>query len=207
MSYTPTKSTDHEERGPARFLEQFKRADNLGSILKAHLRQIQKLEDCLWEVITLRNIADGFGLILDWIGSIVGRSREGLPDEEYRIALRAQIRINRSNGKTKDLVDVATLSVPDETEVTYSETYPAGVWIEVVPKAAFNWRVLWRNLKATKAGGVRLFLVLTFTNRENTFTFAPFSPSYPDPIFDSLRGFGWDVNPDLGGKPCYVLGS
>lgn len=206
--YKPVRSTNHALRAPSRFIEQFKKKPVMTAMLVAFMNQVQDLENALWEIILLRNIVDGEGVILDMIGRIVGRKREGLIDTDYRIALRAQIRINRSVGKAVDVINVAILSLPDGVTFSYSEAYPAGIVVEVDPLVDFNVSVLWRNLKATKAGGVRLFLILTYVDPANAFTLRDYSSGgYAGRVYDNAQGLGYHADPTLGGGLTTVMGS
>ncbi len=205
MSYDLTPSTNHAARGVARFLEQFRRKPFLEAFLAALLKQVQKLEDATWEVILLRNLEDGEGIVLDWIGVIVGRPRQGLTDTDYKVALAAQIRINRSSGTGPDILDVAALSVPPGTVIDYSESYPCTIQV-VIQNQAVSIAVLFSNLFRTKAAGVRLYLVIPIQPPATSFKFAPWSPlGYPAPVYDSDHGFGWTGDPSLGGSFVMVM--
>lgn len=203
---TLAQSTDHEERARAKLLDQFQDKAYLEAVLRAFIFQVQRLEDCAWEVILLRNIDTGEGVQLDAIGRIVGRSRLGLDDPDYRIALRAQIRINRSSGRPEDLIDVTRLSIPAGFTFTYDEPGTAVIAVEIVEEVTFNILVLIGNLIRAKAGGVRLFLDYTSSPREDTFTFAPYSVGAPD-VTDLTRGFGNEGDTDLGGDFATVMAS
>lgn len=210
MTYDPIKSTDHIERGPLRFLEQFKEKAKLQALLVSYLRQIQLLEDCVWEVIFARTIEDAQGLTLDFIGAIVGRKRLALTDDDYRIAIRAQIRINRSSGTPEDIIAVTDLSIPASASFTYSEHYPAAITIDVLNTVAFTIKVLVDNLRAAKAGGVRLNLVYSYSPPEETFTLASGVDGDGLPVVayetSSLLGFGSTTDAALGGKLTSVIG-
>lgn len=158
MTYAPIKITDHADQGVAKFLEQFKDKAALEAWARSYLNRIQELEDAIGEVILIRGIDDSEGVGLNAIGKIVGRPRLALIDADYRIALRAQIRINRSSGTPEDLLDVTGLSIPAGQDFTLDEAYPATVIIEVLGQSVFNLLVLLDNLIRTKAGGVKLFL-------------------------------------------------
>lgn len=156
--YTPVASLDHALRGTRRFLEVFRGKPNLDHILRSYLDEIQKLEDATWEVLLIRSIEDSQGVLLDKIGVIVGRGRTGLTDHYYRIALRGQIAINKSDGTNMDLLKVAQLSAPG-FDFVFTPSYPATITLEMVSAAFFGVAVLMRNLITAKAGGVRLLLV------------------------------------------------
>lgn len=202
MAYTPTRETDHVRKGLDRFLEQFKGKPVFEAILTACLTQVQKLEDAIWEVIMIRGIELSEGVGLDAIGRIVGRARLGLEDSDYRVALRAQIRINRSSGTPNDLIEVTDLSLP-QTGFTaeYGEEYPAAVLITVNEQVTFLISVMFDNLIRTKAGGVRLFLFYTPSDPANIFQFAPDTSG----TVDSSTGFGDVLDSGSGGHLVSML--
>ena len=98
----------HVERGTDKLLSVL-RKPRVEALLASRLRMWQRIENAAWEVAFALNIDSGFGIILDRIGKIVGRGRNGLSDAAYKIGLLAQIRINRSNGNPIDFSDVASL--------------------------------------------------------------------------------------------------
>lgn len=196
------------DRGPPRLLEQFKNKAVLTALLNSYLARVQELEDATWEVIFARNLKDGQGVVLDWIGTIVGRDRQGLGDDDYRIALRAQIRINRTQGKPEDVIDVASLSLPDQTNFTYTEQYPCGIYLEVLDQVVFSVSVLFRLLVKAKAGGVRLFLIYSIDPPATVFQFADHDPlGYVTPVYDLAHGCGWENDPTMGGTLVMIQGS
>lgn len=161
-----TPRTDYVARAPTRFLEQFRNKTKLAGVLKSYETQLQKLEDAAWEVILYRTLntnpatgtAYAVGVQLDIIGRIVGRPRQGLSDSDYLIAIRGQIRINRSCGTPNDIIEVAILSLPPGYDFDYTELYPAAILVSITTQVLFTITVLFQNLVRTKSGGVRLLL-------------------------------------------------
>jgi hypothetical protein len=205
--YKPTQSTDHAPRAATRFLEQFQGKRNLQALLKSYMDQIQALENATWEVLENANLREGRGVILNAIGRVVGRPRAGLADSDYLRAIRTQIRINRSSGRARDVIQVARLSFPDDLDFTYSEDYPAGIQIEIQGLVDFAIQVSFRDLVRTKAGGVRLFLLAPMDPPDTIFTLADWSDSGSVPTYDTDRGMGWDADPTMGGHLLLALGS
>jgi hypothetical protein len=202
MSYEPIASADHADRGPLRLLEQFKEKPLLEALLRSYLTQIQNVEDCAWEVIYARNIETGVGDQLDKIGEIVGRERLGLEDDEYRLAIRCQIRINRSSGKPTDIQVITEMTLDDAWTFEYREFYPARIQITIVELVTFSLRLLLDNLRAAKMGGVALDIVYSTELPEESFTLAP-STSY---VIDEDLGFGSTTTPATGGYLATVTG-
>ncbi len=199
MTYDPQQISDHTDQGLAKLLEQFREKPYLEALLKSYLDQIQKLENAIWEVILIRGIDASEGVNLDHIGRVVGRARLGLGDVDYRLALKAQIRINRSSGTPEDMIDVTRLSIPTTQDFTYDEAYPATIVIEVLGQSLFTILVLLDNLVRAKKGGVRLLLETSI--EEDAFTFSE-DDSAPD---DLAHGLGDDLDSSVGGHLTDVL--
>lgn len=206
MTYAPQQSTDHADRGPLRLLDQFKNKPKLVGLLRSYLKEIQKIEDAAWEVLYYRTILNGFGIVLDRIGKIVGRPRNSLIDSDYKIALRAQIRINRSSGTPEDIISVAVLSLPVGFGFLYHETYPAAIIASIPQQVTFNILVLFQNLTLCKLGGVRIQLEYTTDPPGEWFLWAPNNVAVTDTAHgwaDIDRGSGINA----GGRLSSVLDS
>lgn len=124
----PERNTTHIERGLEKLIGQFQDKPVLKALLTSYLRRTQRVEDMAWDVAYQLNIDAGTGWILDAIGRLVGRGRSTYAsDAVYRIALRAQIAINRSRGRVRDIVEVGRLSfgtvvVKDYPPASYTAT-------------------------------------------------------------------------------------
>lgn len=206
-----TYSTDHLTRGLRKMLGQFQDSARMRALLASYLRQIQKLEDFARDVALVMSINTGVGVGLDRIGKLVGRGRGGLADDDYRYALRAQIRINRSSGVTEDFIDVLMLSVDRNPlfSVDAHDTGPAtaeAVMHGAVPTNVVG--VLWTSVRQVKEAGVRLEFV--FSEYSDGFTFC-FAPSIVDSAAHGPerpnQGFGWGGDATLGGHLAGVFGT
>jgi hypothetical protein len=105
---TLTKTTDHVTEALEHFVEQFKGKPNLSALMTAFVNQVQDLEDACYELYTERWIDTAVGVQLDGLGAIVGEDREGRGDEEYRLAIKAQIQINFSEATPEDILTALT---------------------------------------------------------------------------------------------------
>lgn len=99
---TVSKITDHETQAKNRLISQWRNKPNLGFVVGAIQRQIQGLENTLWEMFTL-SVASAFGASLDFLGRLVGVQRAGRSDEVFRKLIRVQVSVNKSRGKNADL--------------------------------------------------------------------------------------------------------
>lgn len=66
---------DHETKGLARLITQYRESDNLKDYLSAFLVQSDELEDTLFDLLEDRTLDEAEGAQLDIIGEIVGRPR------------------------------------------------------------------------------------------------------------------------------------
>lgn len=199
MASGASKKTDYVVSGLTRFLKQFRDKRKLNALAASYLAEVQKLENAIWEVIEYRMLDNAEGIQLDILGKIVGRGRNDLSDADYKLAIRAQIRINRSLGRPSDLIDVAELSSPDGSDFSYSEYYPATVCIAFYTLIS-NTALVYDNLKKTKGAGIKLFFIYSEAEQENTFTFS----SADSPEVDTSKGFG-DETFTAGGVWANVL--
>lgn len=189
---------NHVERGLARLISQYATKTLFRAWIASYLGLVQEVEDALWEVLTLRNL-DGTGIVLDYIGKIVNRPRGDLIDDDYRIALRAEIRVLRSDGTMRDIIEVARLAIPPGFTFTADDEGVATIRFVVNEPITFDAYVLFLILSRTKAGGVRLLYEI--------------SPSALDLYFvwagdDSTADIGFgDTTSSVGGLGTCVLGA
>lgn len=122
----------------------------------AKIQPLQDLEDLVWQILAGLSI-EGSGIVLDRIGLIVGRGRNGLVDAVYRRLLRAQILVNRSNGAIPELVKILQVAVSDDAWSFKIMLGASSIEIHGFgPFDATMTDALWSLLKDAKAGGIRL---------------------------------------------------
>lgn len=198
-----TKNTDHVKTALKRLLSKEKGHDIFRAWVKSYVARVQELENTAWDVLEKRTL-DGEGAQLDAIGRLVVRYRGDLDDDNYKIALRAQIRVLRSKGQPRDLEDVATLSLPIGFDYRYDEDYPKSTTIEVVGAVDFDIDVLWYNLVRAKPAGTRLWLIWGETTTTNEFSFCGGTAEEED----AANGFSDDSELNAtGGALANVYGS
>jgi hypothetical protein len=102
--------------------------------LTSYVNRIDELETVLWDLIwgwvlehedpdDPLNTFNASGNQLDDLGAIVGELREGRSDADYILAIKLRVRINRSKGRSSDMVEIAYLI---DAAATYIEMYPLG---------------------------------------------------------------------------------
>lgn len=144
--------TTHVDDGLERQLSQFKDKPLIEAWLRSYLRQCQVLEDAIYDVILSRMIDRAVGAQQDQIGRIVGQHRQGRDDNDYRLFLRAKIRVNRSKGAVEDIFAVGAIifGVP----WLYDEYPPACFLVELLLEPPFDPVLLYQLIHKTKAAGV-----------------------------------------------------
>lgn len=146
---------NHVEEGTGLLLDQFKGKPRIEAWLRSYLTQVQVFTDAVYDTIIKRLIDNAANAQLDAVGRIVGEDRKGRDDDLYRLFIRARIRINRSSGKTKDILDVLNI-IAGKTPAIFAEHFPAGISITFLEPPEHNVVHLFAMLFDTKAGGVHL---------------------------------------------------
>lgn len=116
----PVENTAHLSEARALLIEQFKSRPVIDGFLRSFVGRIQELEAGVWDVIDARILDTATNAQLEALGSLVGELRLGRSDADFRQAIRLRIRVNRSKGRSADVLDVASLAAAPE-RVTYQE--------------------------------------------------------------------------------------
>lgn len=121
------------------------------------------------------------GTQLDGIGQIVGQLRETTDDEAYRLRIKVRIAINRSGGRTEDVLQTLAIILPAGSTQALREEFPAAFTIRLAgtdhDSVAAEWT---RILGELKGAGIAARLEYTRTSPAGTFT------------FDGVAGQGFD---------------
>lgn len=163
MTYAVEVSTDHEVRAQAKLIHTLQRP-RIQALVAAGAAEVQRLEDLAHQVAAELNLETDYDWILDAIGRIVGRGRGTAPSNDvYRIGLRTQIRINRSFGRQKDLVEIQQLSKPGNW--TTQDRPPASqiTWHDDAVDVSGEHDQIESNLRQQKPLGVRLDWITSAT--------------------------------------------
>ena len=111
---TIAKTTTHAAEAKDNLAGQFKGQEKLEALLTAFINEVQDLENVLFDVLELTSLDEAFGEQLDGFGSIVGENREGRTDDDFRLAIRARLRLNLSNGTAEDMIELIRALVGDK---------------------------------------------------------------------------------------------
>jgi hypothetical protein len=156
-----TQITNHADLAVEQLIEQFKNKPRFEAFIRVLGKYCQQVEDMLWDVYFSRIIdhAGCYGPHLDMLGKIVGETRNYITteDADFKIIIKAKIRVLLSRGTADDLIRICML-ILGATPFQYSEQYPATVQIDIlgVPARPLVPQLLLRMLQKAKAGGVRI---------------------------------------------------
>jgi hypothetical protein len=133
--------TDHAAQQLARIDSSLLTGAKRVAVYAALSKQVQAIEDALWDLLTLRAIDLASGAQLDNLGRIVGESRLGHDDPTYLLFIKARIRRNRSSGNPEELYGIFKPLLDPAAKLNL-----VGYW-----PAAFEFRIGNVDLTATVA--------------------------------------------------------
>lgn len=148
----PAYDSAHKAEAIAKLTQAFRNKANIVALLGVYASAFQDIEAVFWGVINSR-ILDNTptGDQLDQLGPLVGEPlRLGRSDAAYLTAIKLRIRVNRSQGKAEDVIQVAQLMFPAST---YTE-FPPYKWL-VEAYGLSDPLTFKRLLASTKAVGSR----------------------------------------------------
>jgi hypothetical protein len=191
--------SDHYDRAYVRLLEQYKDKPRFAALLKSYLDQIQELEDATWDVVEAHYVDTADLTRLKVLGRIVGQVYRGELVEDFRVMVRARIRINRSHGKQVDIIEVAQLLL-DGIDLSYEEHYPASILLRVEEEfpAGVSPTLVAELLREAKAAGVGFGMIYALSP---AFKFsATSSPGTPTAV-----GWGTTTGAGVGGALAAII--
>jgi hypothetical protein len=98
--------TDLVVDGINQLLHQFRGKPNIEGVLSACLDQIELIDQETFDLVNMFNVDDAVGIILDYVGAIVGVPRDGRNDDDYRAAIQSRLLVNNSEGTPDDLLEI-----------------------------------------------------------------------------------------------------
>lgn len=166
----------HAAQAESLLLYQFQDSDNLKAFLAALIDRVQEIEDALDPMIEARDLDNADTDRLDGIGAILHVSRSGRSDGAYRLRLRAEIKVNSSNGTVPDLVDIVALmaGTPLAPDVEVQEYHPRTVYIRPRNYTVTAPETFDALLQRAKAAGISLHFIYSSneTTDDNMFRFS-----------------------------------
>lgn len=174
---------NHVSRSISLLIEQFENSPYINALVFALILPSQEIEYVLYDLLTKRNLNDAYGVNLDAIGEILGESRDGRDDEEYRSIMKVKPIINNSHGEPETLITYLRL-IFGATDIIFKEIFPAAVEMTFVSPIQVP-STIRSDLENIAPAGVRL--IIKFTN-VLTQVFA-FSSEGGFPEVDNTSGF------------------
>lgn len=114
----------HKDQAVSRLLDVFKKP-NIEAMVRLYAEQLDDIESLLYILLNIYDIDTMTGVQLETIGEIVGQSKQGVSDEDYRKLLRFKIGVNNSEGTIPYLLDLIKVTT-ESTISSYIPLYPAG---------------------------------------------------------------------------------
>jgi hypothetical protein len=124
------QKTDIVIEGLDRLLDQFDGSVNLRLLAASYLQQAQDLEDAAWPILAERGLTNMTGDRLDGLGDNIGLKRSGRDDDNYRIAITAELLVLRSNGTAEELFLILRTLFPGQPGMTFE-------YLELIPKTVY----------------------------------------------------------------------
>lgn len=185
-----TLITNHAELALERLREQYKNKPQLMALIDAWNGQIQELEEVLYGLSTSRSISSAFGYQLDLLGQLLGKSREGRTDEEYRIVLLAKVAQNISRGTPEDVIGVFKI-LTSSSQVQLADGYNGEVYLLADhPLTQDQINIILREMDSVVPAGVRVNALGSF-DPDDSFAYAG---------TDIAKGFSSIYDLSKGGK-------
>lgn len=104
----------------------------IAALNAAVAQQIQDAENALWDVYVNGRLENATGAALDRYGALIGETRGGLGDDEFRAVVRAFLVARSSQGHPDTILRVAIALAGIATDGTwrYWPIYPAGFEVQ-----------------------------------------------------------------------------
>lgn len=192
-----THDTQHTQEALSRLMEQYKGLPLYEGFYRAFLEQIQEIEDATYELDADRQLWNGsttpaIGKQLDNIGTLVGASRNGLPDDEYVLFLFGKIAENTSDTTMPTILSVVGYLFQAD-QIFVQDKPPAGVAVEVVnPRLPQSLFPIAKSF-VQNALGAGISLIIGVCEPTNCFRFM--GPG----VDGAINGFGDVTVPGIGG--------
>lgn len=149
---------EHADQAINHLIEFFRKGPRNQAYLRAVCAQLQELEQLFFDLYQQSFLSNAEGTQLDQLGEIVGEARQDRTDTLYRAAIRVRILVNKSNGRTEELITIALrylealqVAVP---AIYAGEYWPAGLRLDIGAETVDSY--LLGMLREAKGGGIRL---------------------------------------------------
>lgn len=161
-----THKTDLAVVAKGRIVSQYRNSPLFVALIAAIAGVVQKVEDAFWDLSQAMLLDTATGVWLEYLGAIVGESREGDSDADYRRFIKARILANRSSGTIDEVLTIVALilnvSPISSAFEEAAEFYPASMLLviddTIVTTSDKLRRRLCRIVSRARPAGVRLLI-------------------------------------------------
>ncbi len=112
------------EEAESLILHQFAESPRLNGLLKALVRPFQEALSSTDALNHGHYIDDAYGPSLDVIGTIVGQSRNGMNDEDFRPWIKVRILLNKNAGTPEHVFAILSILFRSKPQVSMEEYAP-----------------------------------------------------------------------------------
>lgn len=194
--------SEHEEHGISRIISFYRENESTREFFRPYLKQIQDLENAIWDLYSQRNLVLAEGDLLDLLGGLVGEPRLGRTDSNYRRFIGVRVLSNRSDGKIEQIYDALRLIFGGSFSGYMIENFPGSMILHLFEPLTADTpaRDIDLVLGRMRAAGVRLWAVYTYSPLSGTLvadsTVAPFTTlgQFPGSILSSSGGVASSVH-------------
>ena len=149
---------------------------NIRKLITGLLAPAQLLEDTLLSLIAQRNADDAIGKQLTELGTLVGRKRQGVTDDDlYRRYVKATILSNRSDGQAETHYTIVRLVLGDTLHTLWFVNEGEAAFTFRVETLALDWdiaEIVMFFLRKAASAGVRPVLEFTTDDPDDAFAFS-----------------------------------
>lgn len=134
---TANHNPEHHEQMADRIPSHFADGVNILKMIEIFAERVQNIENTTYSMIVARQLNTAQGAQLNQYGAIVGQSREGRSDAEYRRIIRAKIAVNLSQGRRPDILNAMPAYVgANVLSMWLQDQYPAGYKLTFIVSAS-----------------------------------------------------------------------
>lgn len=186
----PTVEADHNAAAQKLFTDHYRGKPIISGLLKSYEGMIQELEGVFWDIINKFQLANTpTGDQLRILGKIVGAPFLGESDAGYLAKIIVQIRVNRSQGLSEDLIQIATLSYRGSGQTPSYLDYPTQASFRLEALDVPSPLILASQLSKARSIGTRGIFAYSTWSTGNDFKFTSRYGGTPD---EGLWGSRYD---------------
>ncbi len=161
--------SEHDEIAARKLAPPFWGKPFIAALLSSFMREIQRLEDEVWNILDIRTLPNADLPRLKVLGKLVGQPRLNFSTESYRLLIEARALANVSRGRGSDLLAVLELLVGPGNYILL-ELGDATLYLTVIQTLTEEGvDMAAQVLPDTRAAGVGLQLLFTSTSFADVF--------------------------------------